>query len=390
MDNSLKFKLNKNARRIFMIVADSLGVGAAPDSALYYNAGKTDVGANTLESALKAKPQAMPTLSSLGLFNIDGVTVGKKSAEPIAAYGRMSELSQGKDTITGHRELAGIISKLAPPTYPNGFPESIISEFEKITGHKVLCNKPYSGTDVLIDYGKQHIDSGALIVYTSGDSVFQIAAHEDIVPHEKLWEYCKAARKILVGEHEVGRVIARPFTGEYPNFTRTSNRRDYAFPPTETTMLDKIKAQGLDVIGVGKIGDIFAGKSIGQDIHTESNADGIEKTLDIADREFNGICFVNLVDFDSKFGHRRNSEGYSDAIAELDHGLSRLLLKLREDDVLILTADHGCDPAYYGTDHTREYVPLIVFGNRVTAGNVGTLTGFTNAADAVLKLLAIE
>lgn len=387
MDNNLKLKLTSSAKRVFVIVADSLGVGAAPDADKYFNDGRTDAGANTLESALRAKPRELPTLSSLGFFNIDGVNVGRQSSSPIAAYGRMLELSCGKDTITGHRELTGIVSKVAPPTYPSGFPDELIAEFERETGRRVLCNKPYSGTEVLLDYGRQHIESGALIVYTSGDSVFQIAAHESVVSPEQLWEYCRIARRLLVGEHEVGRVIARPFIGEYPNYTRTANRRDFAFPPTEATMLDKLKERGRDVIGIGKIGDIFAGKSLDLDIHTESNRDGIEKTLEAADRDFNGLCFVNLVDFDSQFGHRRNAVGYSDAIAELDCGLERLIAKLSSEDVLMLTADHGCDPTYFGTDHTREYVPLIVYGESVASGNMGTLIGFSNVADAVLVFL---
>ena len=370
-------------KRVFLIVLDSFGIGAMPDSEQY-----GDVGVNTLLSISKSPEFKINNLKNLGLFNIDGVTCGEKVEDTTAAVCRLAELSKGKDTTIGHWEIAGIVSQKPLPTYPNGFPKDLLDEFSARVGRKVICNKPYSGTDVIRDYGDEHLETGALIVYTSADSVFQIAAHEDIVPIETLYEYCKIARELLVGEHGVGRVIARPFKGESGNYVRTSNRHDYSLLPPEKTMLDTLKENGLDTIAVGKIYDIFAGQGITEHVYTKNNTDGMEKTLDYAKRDFSGICFTNLVDFDMLYGHRNDVDGYAKALTEFDGWLDDFLPLLREDDILIITADHGCDPAYtVSTDHSREHVPLIVYGNGVKPVNLGTKQGFCNIADMVCNYL---
>ncbi|MBQ8740418.1 MAG: phosphopentomutase, partial [Clostridia bacterium] len=301
---------------------------------------------------------------------------------------RLAELSRGKDTTIGHWEIAGIVSQKPLPTYPDGFPESILAEFSRRTGRTVICNKPYSGTEVIKDYGEEHIKTGALIVYTSADSVFQIAAHEDVVPLDELYRYCRIAREILTGEHGVGRVIARPFTTVDGEFKRTSNRHDFSLEPPQKTMLDCIKEHGLDTISVGKIYDIFAGQGISEYVYTTGNTDGMAKTLEYAKRDFNGICFTNLVDFDMLYGHRNNVDGYAAALSEFDCWLDNFLPLLKEDDLLIITADHGCDPAYtVSTDHSREYVPLIVYGNKISPVNLGTKSGFCNIGKTVCDYL---
>ncbi len=365
-------------KRVFLIILDSFGIGNAPDSALF-----GDEGANTIASVAASEKFSMPTMRKLGLFNIDGVTCGEKEESPVAAYGRLFEVSKGKDTTIGHWEIAGIISENPLPTYPEGFPKKVIEEFEKRTGRKTLCNKPYSGTQVIAEYGKEHIDSGALIVYTSADSVFQIAAHEEYVTPDRLYEYCRIARDILVGEHGVGRVIARPFVGAEGNFTRTSNRHDFSILPPAETMLDRISASGKAVISVGKINDIFAGRGVTEKILTKNNADGLNKTFEVAKRDFEGLCFVNLVDFDSAYGHRNDIDGYANALSEFDAWLAGFLPLLREDDLLMITADHGCDPGFKGTDHTREAVPLIVYGTDVQPENLGTKVGFGYVGELV-------
>ena len=299
-------------------------------------------------------------------------------------------MSRGKDTTIGHLEISGIISPSPLPTYPNGFPDEIIEAFEKATGRKTICNKPYSGTDVIRDYGEEHLRTGALIVYTSADSVFQIAAHEDIVPVEQLYEYCRAARKILCGKHGVGRVIARPFVGEVGNFTRTANRHDFSIEPTKKTMLDAIKEAGKDVIAVGKITDIFAGKGVSETIFTHSNTEGMQVSLEIAKRNFNGLCFINLVDFDMVYGHRNDSDGYAKAIAEFDRWLPSFTALMGEDDALIITADHGCDPGDVSTDHTREYTPMLLFGSKIKSENLGTRSSFADIAATVAEMLAVD
>ena len=368
-------------KRVFLIVLDSFGIGAAPDAADF-----GDAGANTLRSVYATGKLNIPNLTKMGLGNIDGVECLPKEKNPTASYGRVRELSRGKDTTTGHWEIAGIISESPMPTYPEGFPNEVISAFEAAVGRGVLCNLPYSGTDVIRDYGEEHLKTGKLIVYTSADSVFQIAAHEDIVSVDELYEICKKARALLVGAHGVGRVIARPFIGEAGSFKRTANRKDFSLLPPAPTVLDKIKNASLDVIGVGKIGDIFAMAGITETYPTHSNAEGMEVTEAIAQKDFSGLCFVNLVDFDMTYGHRQDAVGYAMALNEFDAWLGKFLPKLREDDLLIITADHGCDPSDNSTDHTREYIPLIVYDGK-NAENLGTLTGFANVGNTALDYL---
>lgn len=373
-------------KRVFLIVLDSFGIGAMPDSASY-----GDVGVNTLASISKSDKFQINNLKKFGLFNIDGVDCGKGVDEPTAAYCRLAELSRGKDTTIGHWEIAGVVSDNPLPTYPDGFPAEVLDEFSRRTGRAVICNKPYSGTEVIKDYGEDHVKTGALIVYTSADSVFQIAAHEDIVPLEELYGYCRIAREILVGKHGVGRVIARPFVGEAGNFKRTSNRHDFSLAPPAKTMLDYIKQSGLDTISVGKIYDIFAGAGISEYVYTTSNTDGMAKTVEYAKRDFEGICFTNLVDFDMLYGHRNDVDGYAAAISEFDKWLDEFLPLLKEDDLLIITADHGCDPAYtVSTDHSREHVPLIVYGKNVTPVNMGTKSGFCNIGKTACEYLGVS
>ena len=371
------------SKRVFIIVLDSCGCGEMPDSYLWH-----DEGSNTLGAIRKDEHFDCPNLVNLGLFNIEGV--GGGVSDPKGSFARLKETSMGKDTTIGHWEIAGIISPKPLPTYPNGFPEDVIEEFEKRTGRKVLCNKPYSGTEVIKDYGEEHIKTGALIVYTSADSVFQIAAHEDVVPVPELYRYCQIARDMLQGEHCVGRVIARPFTGEWP-FTRTSNRHDYSLIPPHTTMLDVLKKHNLATISVGKIYDIFAGKSVSECNRTTSNANGMEVTLDIQKRDFEGLCFVNLVDFDMKYGHRNDIVGYASAMTEFDRYLGEFLKNMRADDMLIITADHGCDPSTPSTDHSREYVPMIVCGDGIKAGvDLGTRSTFADISATVLDYFGVD
>lgn len=374
------------SKRVFLIVLDSFGIGEGPDAELF-----NDEGSNTLKSISKSSKFYIESLKKLGLFNIDGIDYIDKEDNPIGAYGRLSETSMGKDTTIGHWEISGIISEKPLPTYPNGFPDEIIKEFSEKTGRKILCNKPYSGTKVINDYGVEHINTGALIVYTSADSVFQIAAHEEIVPVEKLYEYCKIARKILTGKHGVGRVIARPFVGQEGSFTRTSNRHDFSIEPPQNTMLDYIKYSGMDTIAIGKIYDIFAGSGITEYTYTKGNADGMNKTSDYLDKDFNGLCFVNLVDFDMNYGHRRDVDGYASALTEFDIWLSEFMLKLKDEDLLIITADHGCDPAFTKTtDHTREFVPVIVYGKNMKPVNLNTRNGFCDIGKTVCDFLEVD
>lgn len=363
---------------------DSFGIGALPDAARY-----GDEGADTLSSVRKSERLSVPVMESLGLYNIKGIKGGVDA--PLGAYARVAERSNGKDTIIGHWEICGVVSERDLPTYKNGFPQEVIDEFKAITGRNVLCNKPYSGTEVIKDYGDKHVETGALIVYTSADSVFQVAAHEQVVPLETLYSYCESARKMLVGEHSVGRVIARPFVGENGVFTRTANRHDYALKPPCKTLLSHIKEAGKQVIAVGKINDIFAGEGISEYRKTASNADGMAKTAEYAAKDFTGICFVNLVDFDQAYGHRRNVEGYAAALTEFDSWLGGFLPTLKEDDVLIITADHGCDPAYTAhTDHTREYVPMLMYGAAVKPKDLGVLSSFADIGKTVAELLGVQ
>ena len=372
------------AKRVFIIVLDSFGVGAMPDAADF-----SDEGANTLRSCFNTGKLCVPNMQSLGLFNIEGVTVGEKCAAPKGAYLRISEKSKGKDTTTGHWEIAGITSEKPFPTFPEGFPQEVIDKFSAATGRGVLCNKPYSGTKVIADYGEEHIRTGDLIVYTSADSVFQIAAHEAVVPVETLYDYCRKAREILTGDYAVGRVIARPFEGEYP-FTRTPRRHDFSLVPPKNTMLDYISRQGLDVIGIGKIYDIFAGKGLTKYVRDIGNFCDMNETSRMQSIPFNGLCFTNLVDFDMSYGHRRDPEGYAQALNEFDVWLGGFLEKMQREDVLIITADHGCDPCHSGTDHTREYIPVLVYGNEISPADLGTRACFGDIGATVLELLGIQ
>ena len=372
-------------KRLFLIVLDSCGIGAAPDAADF-----GDSGADTLRSCAKSAELKVPNLLKAGLGNLDGVDYLEKTDVPTAAVARLQERSKGKDTTIGHWEIAGLVSDDPLPTYPQGFPEEILKPFSEKTGRGVLCNLPYSGTKVIADYGEEHLKTGDLIVYTSADSVFQIAAHESLVPPETLYEYCRIARDLLVGKHGVGRVIARPFEGEYP-FSRTARRHDYSLEPPGKTLLDAIKDAGKDVIGVGKIHDILAGRGLTEYSYSSSNADGMAQTLALAERDFEGLCFVNLVDYDMVYGHRRNNDGYAKALAEFDAWLGEFLPKLGEDDVLIITADHGCDPGYVAhTDHTREYIPMLALGKKVKPVNLGTRFGFCDIAATAAELLGVK
>lgn len=372
-------------RRIFLIVLDSFGIGETPDSAHY-----GDEGSNTLHSCFLQKELSIPNMKKMGLFNIDGIDFGEKEENPIAAYGRCSEKSKGKDTTTGHWEIAGIISEKPFPTYPDGFPDEILKEFSEKTGRGILCNKPYSGTKVIEDYGKEHLETGKLIVYTSADSVFQIAAHEDLVAPEKLYEYCRIARELLKGNHAVGRVIARPFEGEYPDFKRTSNRHDFSLLPPEKTMIDNLTEKGFEVIPIGKIYDIFAGKGMKKSNPTRSNSHGMELTQKAAEANFNGLCFTNLVDFDMVYGHRNDAKGYAKALTEFDLWLGTFLKKMKDSDILMITADHGCDPLTESTDHSREYVPLLVYGKDIKSVNLKTRNSFSDIGKTVEDIFGIS
>lgn len=371
-------------KRVFLIVLDSFGIGALPDADKF-----GDYDCNTLKRISQSTFFNCENLSRLGLGNIEGVDYIKSVDLPIASYGRMIEASKGKDTTIGHWEIAGIITERPLPTYPNGFPSEIIAEFENKIGRKVICNKPYSGTKVIEDYGQEHIKTGALIVYTSADSVFQIAAHEDVVPLNKLYAYCDIARELLNGKHSVGRVIARPFSGVYPNFTRTANRKDFSLNPTSKTILDALKENGYDVISIGKINDIFAGCGITEKHPSHSNDEGMKLTFKMLDKDFCGLCFTNLVDFDMKYGHRQDVDGYAKAISEFDAFLPEFIDKMRDDDLLIITADHGCDPGDSHTDHTREFVPLLVYGKSYVPKNLGTRNSFSDIAASILEIFGI-
>lgn len=370
------------AKRFFLIVLDSFGIGELPDAHLWH-----DEGSNTL-GAIRNHPNFnCPELERMGLFNIDGVGGGVSA--PAASYAKMSERSMGKDTTIGHWEIAGIISPEPLPTYPDGFPEDVIKQFESKTGRRVICNKPYSGTEVIKDYGREHVETGALIVYTSADSVFQIAAHEDVVPVEQLYKYCEIAREMLVGKHGVGRVIARPFNGEYP-YSRTSNRHDFSLLPPADTMLNVLQRAGYETISVGKIYDIFAGSGVSESNRTTSNTHGMEVTKKMQGRDFSGLCFVNLVDFDMKYGHRNDVAGYAAAATEFDGFLTSFIKDMKEDDVLLITADHGCDPATPSTDHSREYTPMLIYGNSIKSGvNLGTRSSFADISATVLDYFGV-
>ncbi|MBR6598930.1 MAG: phosphopentomutase [Oscillospiraceae bacterium] len=371
----------RDIKRVFLIVLDSFGAGELPDAEKF-----GDAGAYTLKSCYDTGKLNVPCMQSMGLFNIDGINFGNKVAEPIAAYGKMSEISAGKDTTIGHWEISGLVSENPLPVYPDGFPEEFITELSRQTGRKVICNKTYSGTQVIHDYGREHIKTGALIVYTSADSVCQIAAHEDIVPVDELYRYCEMARKIF----PVGRIIARPFEGEYPDFKRTANRHDFSLEPSGKTILDALKEKGFDTLSVGKIYDIFAGCGISDMVRTTGNADGMSKTDMCAKTDFRGLCFTNLVDFDMLYGHRRDSEGYTQALNEFDSWLSGFIKTMNDDDILMITADHGCDPGFKGTDHTREYIPFLMYGNKVAPHDLGVRKSFADIASTIADIFDVD
>ncbi len=372
-------------KRIFLIVLDSFGIGALPDAYLF-----GDSGANTLKSISKSIHFNIPNLIKCGIGNIDEVDFLEKTDTPLGFFGRCAELSKGKDTTVGHWEIAGVISENPMPTYPNGFDNEIIKEFEKRTGKRVICNKPYSGTEVIKDYGREHEKTGDLIVYTSADSVFQIASHTDVVPLEELYRYCEIAREMLTDEWGVGRVIARPFEGEHPNYVRSAKRRDFSLPPIDKTVLDSLNESGYDVISVGKINDIFAGRGINESHKTASNLEGIKTTISLMDKNFSGLCFINLVDFDMVYGHRNDIDGYARAISEFDSYLPKIIEGLKAEDLLIITADHGCDPGDTSTDHTREYVPLFVIGRDCEPKSLGTLPSYSFVAKIIRDYFELD
>ena len=374
-------------KRVFLIVLDSFGIGAMPDAEQF-----GDVGVNTLAACAASSKLHIPNMIAAGLGNIDGVTCLPKVAAPAGAVARLREASMGKDTTIGHWEIGGIVSPDPLPTYPKGFPQEVLDAFAAATGRGVLCNLPYSGTDVIRDYGQQQLDTGKWIIYTSADSVFQVAAHEERIPLEELYDACHKAREILKGKHGVGRVIARPFVGDSSSgFQRTSNRHDYSLEPPAKTLLDAVKEAGLASIGVGKIYDIFAGRGTTEHVYNKSNANGMEHTTHYAKQDFTGLCFVNLVDFDMVFGHRRDIDGYANALSEFDAWLGKFMKILGDEDVVMITADHGCDPAYIATtDHTREYVPLLVLGKQVKPVNLGTRKSFADIAATVAELLNVS
>ena len=369
-------------KRVYLMVIDSLGIGGASDAKSF-----GDEGSDTLSAIRKSDKLSVPNLKKLGLFNIDGITGGVD--KPIASYARLKEKSNGKDTTIGHWEIAGIVSNEPLPTYPSGFPSEIIDEFERLIGVKTLCNKPYSGTEVIKDYGAEHIKTGYPIVYTSQDSVFQIACHDSVTSVETLYKYSEIARKLLVGKNAVGRVIARPFTGEYP-FIRTGYRKDYSLLPPKKTMLDDIVESGLKVISLGKISDIFSGQGILKSYKTKSNAEGYRKSMQLLDEDFSGLCFINYVDFDSVYGHRNDTHGYAKELTAFDEFLGKFISAMDSDDLLLITADHGCDPSTPSTDHSREDVPLIIYNKNLKPKNLGTVIGFDAIASTVLSALNVN
>lgn len=372
------------SKRVFLIVLDSCGIGQLPDATQF-----GDENCNTLKRISSSKMFSAENMIKMGLGNIEGCEYLKKAENPVAAYGKCKEMSMGKDTTIGHWEIAGIISEKPMPTYPNGFPDEIISRFSKLTGRNVICNKVYSGTEVIKDYGDEHIKTGDLIVYTSADSVFQIAADENTVPIDLLYEYCKTARQILTGEHSVGRVIARPFIKKNGEFVRTANRRDFSLTPPKKTLLNMLCEDGKDVYAIGKINDIFASEGITEFVYTHSNEEGMKLTYEALTKKFEGLCFTNLVDFDMLYGHRQDIDGYANAFKKFDLWLPSFTSKMKKDDILIITADHGCDPGDESTDHTREFIPLIVYGKRIKPYNLGVRNTYGDIAATVADYFGI-
>ena len=375
-------------KRVFLIVLDSCGAGQMPDCSLF-----GDRDCHTIKRISTSEKFSCENLRKMGIGNIDGLDFLGTTDTPTARVARLAESSKGKDTTIGHWEIAGIISETPLPTYPHGFPKEILDEFTTRTGKRVLCNLPYSGTDVIRDYGEEHLQTGKLIIYTSADSVFQIAAHEEKVPVPELYRVCEIARDMLTnewnGSHAVGRVIARPFEGEAP-FKRTARRHDYSILPPAPTMLDAIKNAGLDSIAVGKITDIFVGQGVTETIRTANNAEGMAATSKVAERDFRGLCFTNLVDFDMVYGHRNNIEGYATALTEFDKWLADFLPTLGENDLLIVTADHGCDPATPSTDHSREYTPMLMYRKGMAGKDLGTRKTFADIAATVADFLGVD
>ena len=371
------------SKRVFLIVLDSFGIGYSPDANKF-----GDEGSNTFKACYNTGLLKLPNLKKLGLYNLDGIDFGSKSKTVLGSYVRLEEKSASKDTTAGHWEIAGLPTDIPFPTFKKGFPKKIINQIEKLSGRKVVCNKPYSGTEVINDYHKDAM-KGKLIVYTSADSVLQIAAHEEIIPLKELYNICEKTREIMTGKFCVGRIIARPFVGSYPNFERTANRHDYSIDPVGETLLDRLKRKRKKVISIGKISSIFNGKGISKQIDIKSNTDGIKKIIEVIKNDnFNGLCFANLVDFDSKYGHRNNPTGYALALNEFDKALKTILENLKEDDTLIITADHGCDPSTKSTDHSREYTPCLMYGNGIEKNlNIGTIKGFDFIADTIEKIL---
>lgn len=376
-----------NIDRVIMIVLDSVGIGELPDAGEY-----GDKGSNTLGNIVKVcNGINLPYLSRLGIGKIDGIDYISAPEDVMGSYGRLEEVSKGKDTITGHWEIAGLQLEYPFPTYPDGFPKEVLEEFEKLTGRGVLANCAASGTEIIKEYGEEHMKTGKLIVYTSADSVFQIAAHEEIVPLEELYRICGMAREMLQGEHMVGRVIARPFIGEPGNFTRTPNRRDFSAEPTSDTLLDVLNKKGLDVVAVGKIEDIFSKKGVTVAEHTKNNMNGVDVTLKFMKQENKGLIFTNLVDFDMLFGHRNNPEGYKQALEEFDNRLPEILSAMKDSDILIITADHGCDPTTPSTDHSREHIPVIIYGKGIRENvNLGTRKTFADIACTIAEVFNAE
>lgn len=377
----------ESVKRVTLIVLDSVGVGELPDACEY-----GDQGCNTLANVAEAvQGLNLPNLAKLGLGNIIYVKGVEPVTDPLGSFGKMAEKSIGKDTTTGHWELAGIILEQPFPTYPEGFPPEIISKFEELIGKKVLGNIAASGTKIIEDLGAEHMETGRPIVYTSADSVFQIAAHEEIIPLEELYRMCEAARKLLTGEHRVGRVIARPFIGQPGDFKRTANRHDYAVSPPRPNILTVLQEAGIKTIGVGKIYDIFAGEGIDQSITTKSNMDGVDRIIELLQEGKEGLIFANLVEYDSHFGHRNDPVGYARALEQFDQRLPEIMERLMPGDVLIITADHGCDPTTESTDHSREYVPLLVYGQHIKPGvNLGTRSSFSDIAASLADLFGLE
>ncbi len=374
------------AKRVFLIVLDSVGVGEGPDAALF-----DDVGCDTFGTCVRSGDLRVPNLERLGIFSLKDTSFRKDCKDVVGCYAKMREDSKGKDTTVGHWEIAGMISEKPLPTYPHGFPKEILDAFSKETGRGVLCNRPYSGTEAIKDYGREHERTGDLIVYTSADSVFQIAAHEEVVPLEELYADCRKARAILTGEHGVGRVIARPFVGKYPDYQRTVNRHDFSLEPPRETILDALKANGYTVIGVGKIHDIFAGKGLTSSYPNEGNTKNMERTLALAGEDFQGLCFVNLVDFDMLYGHRNDIPGYVNALNEVDVQIGRLMERMGPEDYLMITADHGCDPGFKGTDHSREYTPCLCWGQDLKEGvDLGIRSSFADIAQTIADIFQLS